>query len=75
MTGSGRSRHSRPVLFLFVPGTGLSALAGRGLPPGIDISAFAYPGVLWMSVLFTAISPAVSIVWRRDRAIPLLSSG
>src|ERR1700733_1594118 len=45
----------QPVLFLFVLGTGLSSLAGPGLPPGISFKTFVYPGVLAMSVLFTAI--------------------
>jgi ABC-2 type transport system permease protein len=56
----------QPVLFLFVLGTGLSALASRGLPPGIDFRTFIYPGVLSMSVLFTAIFSAASIVWDRE---------
>src|SRR5215469_14887439 len=56
----------QPVLFLFVLGTGLSALAGRGLPAGVDFRTFIYPGVLSMSVLFTAIFSAASIVWDRE---------
>src|SRR5499427_6097250 len=56
----------QPVLFLFVLGTGLSALAGRGLPSGVDFKTFIYPGVLAMSVLFTAIFSAASIVWDRE---------
>jgi ABC-2 type transport system permease protein len=56
----------QPVLFLFVLGTGLSTLAGRGLPAGIDFKTFIYPGVLAMSVLFTAIFSAASIVWDRE---------
>jgi ABC-2 type transport system permease protein len=56
----------QPVLFLFVLGTGLSTLAGRGLPSGIDFKTFIYPGVLAMSVLFTAIFSAASIVWDRE---------
>jgi ABC-2 type transport system permease protein len=56
----------QPVLFLFVLGTGLSSLASRGMPPGIDFSTFIYPGVLSMSVLFTAIFSAASIVWDRE---------
>ena len=56
----------QPVLFLFVLGTGLSTLAGRGLPSGIDFRTFIYPGVLAMSVLFTAIFAAASIVWDRE---------
>jgi ABC-2 type transport system permease protein len=56
----------QPVLFLFILGTGLGALAGRSLPPGISFKTFVYPGVLAMSVLFTAIFSAASIVWDRE---------
>jgi len=43
-----------------VLGTGLSRLASRGLPSGVDFETFIYPGVLAMSVLFTAIFSALS---------------
>ncbi|HEU5385751.1 MAG TPA: ABC transporter permease [Streptosporangiaceae bacterium] len=56
----------QPVLFLFILGTGLSRLAGRGLPSGVDFQTFIYPGVLAMSVLFTSIFSAASIVWDRE---------
>jgi ABC-2 type transport system permease protein len=56
----------QPVLFLFVLGTGLSSLASSGLPSGVDFKTFIYPGVLAMSVLFTAIFSAASIVWDRE---------
>ena len=42
-------------------------LAGRAAPPaGVDFKTFIYPGVLAMSVLFTAIFSAGSIVWDRE---------
>jgi ABC-2 type transport system permease protein len=56
----------QPVLFLLVLGTGLSRLASRGLPAGVDFRTFIYPGVLAMSVLFTSIFSAASIVWDRE---------
>jgi ABC-2 type transport system permease protein len=56
----------QPVLFLFILGTGLGSLAGRGLPPGINFKTFIYPGVVAMGVLFTAIFSAGSIVWDRE---------
>src|SRR6266567_2434999 len=56
----------QPVLFLFVLGTGLSSLAGRSMPPGVSFKTFIFPGVLAMSVLFTAIFSAASIVWDRE---------
>ena len=56
----------QPILFLFVLGTGLSRLASHGLPTGVHFSTFIYSGVLAMSVLFTAIFSAASIVWDRE---------
>ena len=56
----------QPLLFLLVLGTGLSRLAGHGFPSGVDFKTFIYPGVLAMSVLFTAIFSAASIVWDRE---------
>jgi ABC-2 type transport system permease protein len=56
----------QPVLFLFVLGTGLSSLASGSLPHGFDFKTFIYPGVLAMSVLFTAMFSAASIVWDRE---------
>jgi ABC-2 type transport system permease protein len=56
----------QPLLFLLVLGTGLSSLASHSLPSGVDFKTFIYPGVLAMSVLFTAIFSAASIVWDRE---------
>src|ERR1017187_4780044 len=56
----------QPFLFLFVLGTGLGSLAGRSMPPGVSFNTIIYPGVLAMSVLFTAIFSAASIVWDRE---------
>jgi daunorubicin resistance ABC transporter membrane protein len=56
----------QPVLFLFVLGTGLSRLATHGMPAGVNFKTFIYPGVLAMSVLFTSVFSAGSIVWDRE---------
>jgi ABC-2 type transport system permease protein len=58
----------QPFLFLFILGTGLGRLAGGSLPhsANFDFKTFIYPGVLAMSVLFTAIFSAASIVWDRE---------
>jgi ABC-2 type transport system permease protein len=56
----------QPFLFLFILGTGLSTLANHGLPSDVDFKTFIYPGILAMSVLFTAIFSAASIVWDRE---------
>jgi ABC-2 type transport system permease protein len=56
----------QPLLFLFIFGTGLtpvmSALGGGNL----DFRQFVFPGILAMSVMFTALFSAVSIVWDRE---------
>jgi daunorubicin resistance ABC transporter membrane protein len=56
----------QPLLFLLVLGTGLSSLASHSLPAGLNFKTFIYPGVVAMSVLFTAIFSAGSIVWDRE---------
>jgi ABC-2 type transport system permease protein len=56
----------QPLLLLLVVGTGLGSLAGRGLPVGISFRTYIYPGIVAMSVLFTALSSAASIVWDRE---------
>jgi ABC-2 type transport system permease protein len=56
----------QPLLFLLVLGTGLSSLARGSMPAGVSFKTFIYPGVLAMSVLFTAIFSAASIVWDRE---------
>src|SRR5437773_10034358 len=56
----------QPLLFLLVLGTGLSSLAKGSMPPGVSFKAFIYPGVLAMSVMFTAIFSAASVVWDRE---------
>lgn len=55
----------QPVLFLFVLGSGLGSLmqAGAG---GVDFRTFLFPGVLAMSVLFTAAFSGISMVWDRE---------
>ncbi|MHB8328608.1 MAG: ABC transporter permease [Acidimicrobiales bacterium] len=58
----------QPVLFLFVLGTGLSSLVSKGVPAGsgVNFRTFMFPGVVAMTVLFTSIFSAVSIVWDRE---------
>jgi ABC-2 type transport system permease protein len=58
---------AQPVLFLFVLGTGLSTLVrGRADLGGFDFRTFMFPGIVAMTVLFTAVFSAVSIVWDRE---------
>ena len=55
----------QPLLFLFVLGSGLQTLASAGTH-GVGLRTFIYPGVLAISVLFTAMFSAASIVWDRE---------
>ncbi len=55
----------QPFAFLFVLGTGLSSLTNR-TTGGVSLRTFMYPGILAMSVLFTAMFSAASIVWDRE---------
>jgi ABC-2 type transport system permease protein len=55
----------QPFLFLFVLGGGLQQLASPGTH-GVDLKTFLYPGILAMTVMFTAMFSAASIVWDRE---------
>lgn len=56
----------QPLLFLFVFGGGL-APAMSGLGGGtVDFRQFLFPGILAMTVLFTSVFSAASIVWDRE---------
>jgi ABC-2 type transport system permease protein len=55
----------QPFLFLFVLGGGLQRLASAGTH-GVDLKTFIYPGILCMTVMFTAMFSAASIVWDRE---------
>jgi ABC-2 type transport system permease protein len=55
----------QPMLFLFVLGAGLQQLSSASTH-GLNLKTFIYPGILCMSVLFTAMFSAASIVWDRE---------
>jgi ABC-2 type transport system permease protein len=56
---------AQPIVFLFILGTGLSSVV-PATSGGVDYRTFMFPGVLAMTVLFTAIFSAISIVWDRE---------
>ena len=56
---------AQPLLFLFVLGSGLQQLSAASTD-GVDLKTFIYPGVLCISVMFTAMFSAASIVWDRE---------
>lgn len=55
----------QPLLFLFVLGGGLASLVAAGAG-GVDFKTFLFPGVLAMSVLFSAAFAGISMVWDRE---------
>ena len=56
---------AQPLLFLFVLGSGLGSLIHTG-NADVDFKTFLFPGVLSMSVLFTAAFSGISLVWDRE---------
>lgn len=57
---------AQPLLFLVLFGGGFSA-AISGLGDGeLNYTQFLFPGILAMTVLFTAVFSAVSVVWDRE---------
>src|SRR5206468_9840670 len=59
---------AQPLLFLIVFGSGLSSSLGGAFGRGTGISyiQFMYPGIIGMSIIFSAIFGSMSIVWSRD---------
>ena len=55
----------QPLLFLFVLGAGLQTISRAGTH-GVNLKTFIYPGILCLSVMFTAMFAAASIVWDRE---------
>lgn len=54
----------QPLLFLFVMGTGLASVIDT--EGELDFRTFLFPGVLAMSVLFSAAFAGISLVWDRE---------
>jgi len=57
----------QPLIYLAIMGTGFGAtFRSAAVPGGFSYLQFMYPGVLGMTVLFTAIFSAISIIWDRE---------
>ena len=57
---------AQPALFLFILGSGLSRVIGDSGAAGYSYQQYLFPGVIAMSVLFTSLFSAISIVWDRE---------
>jgi len=55
----------QPLLFLFVLGSGLQTLSAASTD-GVDLKTFMFPGVLCITVVFSAMFSAASIAWDRE---------
>ncbi len=64
------SSFGRPILFLFVFGSGLSpsmkGFASGASQWGIDYIKFMFPGVIGMTVFMSSLMSGISIVWDRE---------
>ena len=57
----------QPLIYLAIMGTGFGAtFRSAAVPTGFSYLQFMYPGVLGMTVLFTAMFSAISIIWDRE---------
>ncbi|MEW5792838.1 MAG: ABC transporter permease [Bacillota bacterium] len=55
----------QPLLYLLIMGQGLRAIFSIDIP-GFDYLSFMYPGIIGMTILFTAMFASVSIIWDRE---------
>jgi ABC-2 type transport system permease protein len=55
---------ARPLLWLFLIGGGMSRLVPAG--ENISYTQFMFPGILGMTILFTAIFSSISIIWDKE---------
>jgi ABC-2 type transport system permease protein len=58
----------QPLLFLFVLGAGLQTLSAAS-SHGVDLKTFIFPGILTMSLVFSAMFSAASLVWDRELGV------
>jgi len=56
----------QPLLYLLILGRGISAGMRLNSTGNIDYLRFMYPGIIGMSILFTSIFSALSIIWDRE---------
>lgn len=59
---------ARPLIWLFLVGGGMSGLVspGMGLMGGVTYIQFIFPGILGMTILFSAIFSSISIIWDKE---------
>jgi ABC-2 type transport system permease protein len=55
---------ARPILWLFILGSGLRP--SFGAIQGFNYTQFIFPGIIAMALIFTAIQSAISVIWDRE---------
>jgi ABC-2 type transport system permease protein len=56
----------QPLLYLLILGQGIASGLTINQAPGVGYLQFMFPGILGMSVLFTSMFSAISIIWDRE---------
>jgi len=56
----------QPLLYLLILGQGIASGLTINRAPGVGYLQFTFPGILGMSVLFTSMFSAISIIWDRE---------
>jgi ABC-2 type transport system permease protein len=58
---------ARPLIWLFLVGGGMSRLITPGMGTiGVSYLQFIFPGILGMTILFSAIFSSISIIWDKE---------
>jgi ABC-2 type transport system permease protein len=57
---------ARPLIWLFLVGGGMSRLVSPGMGTGVSYIQFIFPGILGMTILFSAIFSSISIIWDKE---------
>jgi ABC-2 type transport system permease protein len=59
---------ARPLIWLFLVGGGMSRLVspGMGTMGGVSYIQFIFPGILGMTILFSAFFSSISIIWDKE---------
>ncbi len=56
----------QPLLYLLILGQGIASGMTINRAPGVSYLQFMFPGILGMSVLFTSMFSAISLIWGRE---------
>jgi len=55
---------ARPLIWLFLIGSGMSGLVSSGM--GVSYMQFIFPGIIGMTILFSSIFSSISIIWDKE---------